>query len=738
VIPKKTVVGYSDRISVAPGEAVAFKVSVEGGAPTYEVCMVRMLSTDSHRDGPGIVERPVEASCNGRYQGRRQAIHAGSHAVVPEFPGLGSFTLQAYVWPTLTGGIWRTVQGRGSGDILLGLDETGAAALRLGDTLVSAGLPLCLREWALIAASYDATSGRAEVMQIPVRPKAGCDSNARAEAHLAPGRASPAGPFCIAAHGTAPHAMTGHFNGKIDRPRVASRALDRGEIEALAGADVPASLAGEVEAAWDFARDMTRDRIVDISDNGRDGRIVNLPARAMTGYNWAGDVFDWRFAPEQYGAIHFHDDDLYDAGWQTDFTWTVPEGTPSGLYAARLDDGNHPDHVPVWVRPPRGQTTSEICFLASTATYMAYGNYRVMDWSATSEAAWGALFVAGPEDLFLNEHPEYGGSLYQTHSDGSGVCVSSRLRPLLSMRPDTAMWQFAGDGYLLWWLDRMGYAVDVVTDEDLHHEGAELLAPYRVVMTGNHPEYWSAPMWDALEAWLDRGGRFMYLGGNGFYWKIAYSESFPGSIEVRRAEDGARAWEAAPGEYHLAFTGELSGLWRRLGRTPNGLVGVGMAAQGFDRGTYYVRQPDSFDPRAAWIFEGVGAEERIGDFGLAGGGASGQEIDKHDPALGSPPHALVLATSEGHNDKMLLVPEEFLDTHLLLGATENDKVRSDLVFFETPAGGAVFSTGSISWIASLPCNGGDNNVSRITSNVIERFAQPRPFGLPPPRSVRRP
>ena len=195
---------------------------------------------------------------------------------------------------------------------------------------------------------------------------------------------------------------------------------------------------------------------------------------------------------------------------------------------------------------------------------------------------------------------------------------------------------------------------------------------------------------------------------------------------MRRAEDGTRAWEAQPGEYHMSFNGELGGMWRRGDRTPNQLTGVGFTAQGFDRGTYYVRCPASFDARTSWIFEGVGADERIGDFGFADG-ASGQEIDRYDAALGSPPHALVLATSEGHNDNMLLSCEEFKSTHMMLGGTENPKVRSDMVFFEIPGGGAVFSTGSISWIASLAWGDGDNNVSRITRNVLERFRDPAPF-----------
>ncbi|HEX6013578.1 MAG TPA: hypothetical protein VFY87_17605, partial [Geminicoccaceae bacterium] len=39
-------------------------------------------------------------------------------------------------------------------------------------------------------------------------------------------------------------------------------------------------------------------------------------------------------------------------------------------------------------------------------------------------------------------------------------------------------------------------------------------------------------------------------------------------------------------------------------------------------------------------------------------------------------------------------------------------------------GGAVFSTGSIAYAGSLSWNGYDNNVCRLTSNVLRRFADP--------------
>ena len=57
-------------------------------------------------------------------------------------------------------------------------------------------------------------------------------------------------------------------------------------------------------------------------------------------------------------------------------------------------------------------------------------------------------------------------------------------------------------------------------------------------------------------------------------------------------------------------------------------------------------------------------------------------------------------------------------------------VRADMTFFETPAGGAVFSTGSIGWAGALGTNNYDNDVARISANVLARFRDATPFEWP--------
>jgi N,N-dimethylformamidase len=235
-------------------------------------------------------------------------------------------------------------------------------------------------------------------------------------------------------------------------------------------------------------------------------------------------------------------------------------------------------------------------------------------------------------------------------------------------------------------------------------------------------------MLDALTAWMDQSGRLMYMGGNGFYWRIAYHPENPAIIEVRRAEDGTRAWGSEPGEYYHQFTAEYGGLWSRLGRPPNELVGVGFTAQGFDGGTHYRINPESTDPRVRFIMEGVENQEILGDYGTQGGGAAGEEIDRYDTSLGSPKHAIVIATSEDHRPGMLIAKEEFLMT---VPVPKGSKVRADMTFFETPSGGAVFSTGSISYAGALSVDDYKNDIATMTGNVLNRFLDPTLFDYYP-------
>ena len=714
-------VGYVDRFSVAPGERIEFKVSGTASEP-YTARLVRVICGDPNPAGPGIKEIDVPSELDGSYPSRQQAVHLGSYARIPEsdhLNGLTRFTFAATIWPALLSGGRQAVLAKydpeGRRGAALVVDHGGSAAVVIGDGdrehVVSVGKQLRERAWYRIYATYGADTGALTVGQTPLSSVHGVDDEGSASTtvHGSPATDT-AAPLLIAAMGGDPASC--HFNGKIESPEIVAN--------------------GETVLRIDFSREISSTRIVDVGPHELHGELVNMPARAMTGSNWTGAEMCWRHAPEQYGAIHFHADDIYDCAWETDFAFTVPDDMRSGVYAARLTCGEDEDMIPFFVRPARGTRQSNVCVLVPTFTYIVYGNNarnNTDDAYRQRAASWNAR-QSTPDD-----HPDYGVSTYNFHPDGSGVGYGSRLRPIITMRsgfitfPEargSGLRHFAADTHLYDWLDAKGHEYDVVTDEDLDAEGVELIGDYDVVMTASHPEYHTARTLDALAAYTETGGRLMYMGGNGFYWRVALDPEHEGVVEIRRAETGIRAWAAEPGEYYNSFDGTYGGLWRRNGRPPQELVGVGFSAQGTFEGSYYRRQPDADDPRAAWIFEGVD-DEVLGDFGLSGGGAAGFELDRVDHRLGTPLHALVLATSEGHSNNFVLVPEEILShtrTWPLVPTAE--LIRADMAYFETPNGGAVFSVGSISFCGSLCHNGYDNNISRIVDNVLRRFMQPKP------------
>lgn len=710
-------IGYTDRLSMRPGESLEVKVSSVGPAP-YKAELVRVISGDPNPSGPGIRTESVASDFEGTYPSRPQTAVLGSHmradAAGPLPPVV---TLRAVVWPTTPdkGRQGVLCQGAEVGGIALAIGPTGAE-VSCGGVHLATGRRLRPRTWYRLTAVIDIVAGRLAVRQEPLGDAGRWDEAASAEAGLSV-NAMPASdhPFLVAA--LSDDDTAGHFNGKIEAPAVYDGASGPDAIEAAAPL-----------AAWHFGRNMHSLEVPATGPLGRTGTLVGAPARAMTGSSWDATEMCWQRAPEHYAAIHFHDDDIADCGWETDFRFTAPADLASGVYAIRLTCGDHWDMLPVFVCPPKGTTTAKLCVVVPTFTYVIYANQARaefgQDWRDRA-AAWGA-FPYNPA-----EHPDFGLSTYNNHTDGSGICHATWHRPILNLRPGyhvfaedysgSGLRHFPADTHLFAWLEEKGIPFDVVTDWELHHEGTELLRPYPAVTTTTHPEYHTTASLDAFKDYRDGGGRLIYLGGNGFYWRIALHAEKDGLIEIRRAEGGLRAWASEAGEYYHAFDGTYGGTWRCNARPPQQLVGVGYSTQGAFEGTYYRRHPESRRPEVAWIFDGVDGDV-IGDFGLNGGGAAGYELDRADPRLGTPETAVVLATSENPPAHFVMPPDEWL-THVKTrpGPPPEELIRADMVYFDCPAGGAVFSVGSITFCGALPVNGFDNDISRILENVIRGF-----------------
>ena len=702
----KTITGYCEPLSLRAGESIRCMASSHTPGPA-RLDLVRIICGDPTRSGPGFKEIAVPSDLPAEVVLTEQCVQPGSYGAVDlsGFSVTRQTKLKIHVFATRPDQDQTLFSVVGeSGPLLVLTLSQRRLVTRIGKTdLLLREQPLQAKRWYQVEIAADLQDGSVTGTLIPQPSRSpGQDIFERFEPHTARASVSEirTGQLRCCLFAASPDGD--RFDGRLARPALT---LDATTLE------------------WDFSKDMGGRQLVDVSGNERHGRLHQLPARAVTGPDWDGSHHAWTAMPSHYDAIHFHTDDVYDAGWPAIAELTLPADLASGIYAFRLRTAQGQDRVPFFVRSARQAPTANVALLMSSCTYMAYANHRMLFEGADFIATRSRL---RPEHEYLRHHPEVGLSTYEKHTDGSGVMFSSRRRPVLQLRPGADGWNFTPDTDLNAFLDHLQLGHDILADEDVHAEGIAALAPYRVIVTGTHPEYWSTRMLDTLEAWLRRGGRLMYLGGNGFYWRVALSDAWPGAVELRRAEDGVRNWQTEPGESYHAFTGEYGGLWRRLGRAPNTLVGVGFAAQGFERAIGYKRSAESYTSRAAWIFEGV-EDEEIGTSGL-GGGAAGQEVDRYSHTLGSPAHAVILASATEFGPDMTRTKEELQASTVV--PSPDPVVRADLVFFETPAGGAVFSVGSISWFGALARNGYDNDIAQITANVVRRFADSLPFTPP--------
>jgi N,N-dimethylformamidase len=675
------VVGYTDRLSALPGERILVSAS-----STRPECAVRVLRI-SH-DGTEPVRTPVDIGVPAMVSVPHQTFDLGSYGLVPNLPAPGpAITFAVWVWPTAwpadTAGLM--TQGEPGGpyaaltlltDGRLGFDVSTVA----GPVSVRTDTSLYLRRWYFVTGGYDSDSGA----RLTVRPRDPLAGEGTSVA-VAPARGA-------LVTGAASLRLGGNLDGKLDSPAVYDRLVDGFEPDP--------------RARWDLAQDISGDRMVDVV-GGHDGRLHNLPTRAVTGHDWTGEVLDWRHAERGYGAVYFHSDDLADAGWEPVLALDLPEDLPSGCYAVELSTSDGVDRLPFFVR---ARERSPMALLVPTLSYLAYALDHLLQPFMPEDPAEVAARFARDNTIH---------SLYDRHVDGSGVCAVSLRRPLLGMRDDHVFrytrgpHQYSEDVELVGWLARQGFRFDVLTDHDLHADGPAALTGYRTILTGSHPEYWTEAMLDAMTGHLAGGGRLAYLGGNGAYWVTAIDPNRPHVTELRRGYAGVRTWECEPGELHLACTGEPGGLWAERGRAPHRMFGIGTSAAGMTSGGSY-----ELMSTVDGLLTGVDTSKPLGEFGTVLGGAASFETDAIDPFLGSPPGITLLG-------RAMLGDDYFsADTGPAIPHPHSDPVdrrRADLTLMATAGGGLVFSTGSIGWCGALSHNGDDNDVSRLTANVLRWF-----------------
>jgi N,N-dimethylformamidase len=750
--------GYADKISVEPGEIIQFHVDADG-TDTAAAQLVRLIHGDQDPDGPGFLDEEVDCVTNGVWQVEKQYTQLGSFLEVTdiEFNLVldGSFTLFAFVCPTLPQirhgqcviGRWDNQRNQG---FCLCINEGGRFELRVGngDTVDSlqAETQLTAHIWYFVAATLDAKSGLATLHQEAVvrrynsllGPVAQFDHFSKVSKVFQIRQKHLAGtPFLIAGSRdwdeTRGNFISQVFCGKIDRPGLFDRPLPDEELSEIRNGQPP-SHKGLV-AYWDTTDGYTDQGIGDIVTDVGPFRLhakgYNRPVRAQTGWNWDGISDCFRLAPHEYGGIEFHADALIDCNWRVTKTLKLPDDLRSGAYAMRLRAGDGKglgeEYIVFFVRP--NAPIGRLAFLAPTATYLAHANERISLDDPMTQIVTGMTPLLTDVDVELCKRGDFGLSTLDYSVDGQGIFFSSYRRPIVNMRPKSRMSStgvasaFVADLSIIAWLELKKCDYDVLTDEDLHRNGSVALAPYSCVLTGTRPQYHSEKMLDAIEDYIADGGRLIYMGAAGFDTAVAFRDDEAWIMEVRRFAPAWKTWEARPGEYYMATNGQKGGSWRSQNRPPQKIVGAGYVADGFGTSEFYRRMPDSYHRTVSWITKGI-VGEVIGDSGLVYGGAAGLSLDRYDLALGTPPHAKIIASSGGHTDNYKVNPEVVHYAFQGLSGSYDHRIRADMLYFAAPNNGAVFAAGSAAFGPALPANGFDNNCSRILTNVVNAFIKP--------------
>jgi N,N-dimethylformamidase beta subunit-like, C-terminal len=363
----------------------------------------------------------------------------------------------------------------------------------------------------------------------------------------------------------------------------------------------------------------------------------------------------------------------------------------SGLYFFRASTASGLRFSFPWVVAPKGPS-APVAVLASTITWSAYNSFGGRSNYINADAL--------PQSPIVNSRAEL--SRYQ--SAEFGTWGFTEYVPLSFDRPEPfnhipfeeritdpiegrqACHLAAAEWRLLGWLERQGFSYDLYAEPQLD-DGTLDLPAYRVLVLSVHPEYWTLRMYDLVKRWVfEQGGRLMYLGGNGLNCEVELTED--GAMVVRN-ESITDLWPSGMGGADSRFA--------MRHESEANLLGVTFTPAGAMTGApYRVLDADH------WVFAGIGL--RNGDtFGekclhqRCPGGASGHETDK------------VSASSPRNVNR------------LAKGLNPHDG-GAEMVVFDTPSGGAVFSAGSISYPAALPV---DEHVSRITENVLRRFLEGR-------------
>ncbi len=453
--------------------------------------------------------------------------------------------------------------------------------------------------------------------------------------------------------------------------------------------------------------------------------------------------------------------DRHGCGWPAALTVETGADWRSGYYdIAVTDAAGETAHHFVCVKAPAGAPGARMVLVLTTNTLQAYNSWGgrsaycdvealMSRRLALPEAMAGALGVLSTQRPFpplLLAPPADMPRLVNLRKRGFEERTWAGADPAWSRAHGQSPYDGSAGFLNKWehhfvrWAEREGFDLDYLTDYDLDAD-ATALDPYEVVVLVGHSEYWSAPGRDALDRFVEGGGRLAIFSGNTCFWKVRWEDE--GRTLICHKWKGFEADPAAQADPALA-----THLWSHpaFGRPEARTTGLSFIFGGYHRlglcvargaGGYTVYRDGHWALEGCDLYYGdvfgdqvplVGYEN---DGALFGFDAAG--LPAAVPRLGVPENLEIIALApaafgEAPSPYRPLIPPEQLSVvaQIAYGSSSAEAqarvLRGHAVMASFSRGkGEVFNAGTTEWAHGLAA--ADPFVTRITRNVLNRFLQ---------------
>lgn len=378
---------------------------------------------------------------------------------------------------------------------------------------------------------------------------------------------------------------------------------------------------------------------------------------------------------------------LIDANWPWAFSLPVPTSWVSGMYLAKLTDGNgEQTYVPFVVKSP---LKSDLVLVHTANTDVAY-NY------------WG------------------GASLYQdyTHTLPAGRAFKVSF--------DRPFYLNQGTGYLFFWeypmlrfLERNGYDVSYLSDEDLNNSQTNVLTGYKGILLVGHSEYWNATMRSNLQKAINSGVNLAAFSANDLYWQIRYqSSTYSGPNRIIVCYKDASLDPLSTRKPALTTVQYRNPPVSRPEQTLLGQMYIS-----YLQGNGY---PWVVNDASSWVFGATNVQN-----GASLAGLVGYEFDQLNTQ--SPlPHTIVGA--DGVSGVEVLAASPVTDVY-------NNQIIANSTLYTATSGARVFDMGTIQWSWGLDNwaslynrtpNVVNTTAQQITANILYNFITGSTSPAPPP------